>query len=401
MFNLKEPTARVVASALTLPIAAPVPRGYASRFDRGSESSYARHQVATGPYRFARGRGGLIPGPSATRLSLVRNPNWNRDTDFRAAFVNRIEVVSASGRGAAANEVVRGRRAIFGDFAATPGVLHRTLRGHPSEVTLTDAGSINYASLNTTERPLRNVDVRRAITAAFDRKAARSSLGGTPVGEIATHWIPPGVPGFDEAGGTNGFGFDFLAHPSGDPGLARSYMRAAGYSTGLYDGPARPVAIGRRDRQTRQVGDLVRQAFARVGIPLRVQLLGATRSLERCLTPRTTPAVCLNGGWVKDFNDAQTVLEPLFSGRAIRAHDNNNWSLLSNPAADDAIDSASVTTGPADRAQAWADADRTITQLAPALPMVWTTFPLLSSSDVKGVVDDELGLWDLSFTSLR
>jgi peptide/nickel transport system substrate-binding protein len=109
VFNLKQPTARVVASALTLPIAAPVPRGYASRFDRGSSSTYARHQVATGPYRFAPGRGGLIPGPSATRLSLVRNPNWNRDTDFRAAFVNRVQVVSAPGRGAAAHQVVRGR----------------------------------------------------------------------------------------------------------------------------------------------------------------------------------------------------------------------------------------------------------------------------------------------------
>jgi peptide/nickel transport system substrate-binding protein len=111
--------------------------------------------------------------------------------------------------------------------------------------------------------------------------------------------------------------------------------------------------------------------------------------------------VCLDGSWVKDFNDAQTILAPLFSGRAIRAHANDNWSLLSNPAADDAIDSASVTTGPADRAKAWADADRTITQLAPALPIVWSQYPLLSSANVKGVVDEELGLWDLSFTSLR
>jgi len=401
VFNLKEPNARVIASALTLPIAAPVPREYASRFDRGRTSTYARHQVATGPYRFTPGPGGLAPGPSATRYSLERNPNWSRDTDFRQAFVNRIRVVSAPGRGTAANQVVEGSDAISGDFSATAGVLHRTLSDHPSQVTLTDAGALRYASLNTTDRPLRNADVRRALTAAFDRVAARTSLGGSPAGEIANHWIPPGVPGFDEAGGTSGFGFDFLAHPGGDPGLAHSYMRAAGYSNGLYNGPAHLVALGRRDRETRQIGGLVQQAFARVGIPLRVQLIGQTKALERCLTPRTTPAVCLDGGWVKDFNDAQTILAPLFSGRAIRAHNNDNWSLLSNPAVDDSIDSASITTGPADRAQKWADADRTITQLAPALPIIWSQYPLLSSSNVKGVADDELGLWDLSFTSLR
>ena len=46
-------------------------------------------------------------------------------------------------------------------------------------------------------------------------------------------------------------------------------------------------------------------------------------------------------------------------------------------------------------------ADSAVTGLAPAIPIVWYRYPLLRSDDVKGVVDESLAEWDLSFTSLR
>ena len=51
--RLRAPTGGLVAEALTLPLAAPVPPGYAGRFDRLPRSTYGRHQVFTGPYRIA------------------------------------------------------------------------------------------------------------------------------------------------------------------------------------------------------------------------------------------------------------------------------------------------------------------------------------------------------------
>ena len=47
------------------------------------------------------------------------------------------------------------------------------------------------------------------------------------------------------------------------------------------------------------------------------------------------------------------------------------------------------------------EADSAITGLAPAIPIVWYRYPLLRSDDVKGIVDESLAEWDLSFTSLR
>ena len=56
------------------------------------------------------------------------------------------------------------------------------------------------------------------------------------VGKPGTHFIPPGISGFEEAGGEKGPGFDFLANPKGDMAVAEKYMKEAGYSSGKYDG---------------------------------------------------------------------------------------------------------------------------------------------------------------------
>ena len=40
--------------------------------------------------------------------------------------------------------------------------------------------------------------------------------GGKFIGDIPTHFLPPGIPGFEEAGGLEGPGFDFLKNPRGD-----------------------------------------------------------------------------------------------------------------------------------------------------------------------------------------
>jgi ABC-type oligopeptide transport system substrate-binding subunit len=146
---------------------------------------------------------------------------------------------------------------------------------------------------------------------------------------------------------------------------------------------------------------VVRRSFERLGIPLRVRAVTPPQLLERCSQPRITPALCLDASWIKDFDDAETVLEPLFSGTQIRPLTNENWSLLKDPSVDRMIAEASTTTGAADRAEDWARTDRRITDLAPAFPFIWERYPLLRSTNVLGIPDKELGHWDLSSTSLR
>ena len=56
--------------------------------------------------------------------------------------------------------------------------------------------------------------MRKAIAAGIDRNAMRLAFGGPLVGLTSpTHYLSPGLPGYDEAGGATGPGVDFLQVP--------------------------------------------------------------------------------------------------------------------------------------------------------------------------------------------
>lgn len=396
--RLSAPTGRLVADALTLPLAAPVPMEYAGRFDRLPHSTYGRHQVFTGPYRIVSDRAGLLPPGDAPRIALERNPSWDRGEDFRPAFVDRIVLDQRSPEPAAlAHGVLDGRAAVSGSEPAGPDLV-RALRARPAQVALSPAGEITFIALNTRLPPFDNANVRRAVSAAFNRDALRSALGGAVVGELATHWIPPGIPGFEQAGGGAGPGADFLASPAGNIGLARSYLRRAGYAGGRITGFPVLELVARRQASGVALAAATREALAALGLRSHVRFLAVGPFTRACArAPRV--AACEGYRWQRDVDDAASVLPPLFSAQGLRA--GTNVSRLSDPGLERLTAKAATTTGEADRAGRWADVDRRVTELAPGVPIVWNSDPNLRSQDVKGEVDPGLAAWDLSFTSLR
>ena len=396
--RLSKPTGRLVAEALTLPLAAPVPPEYAGRFDRLPRSTYGRHQVFTGPYRIAAGRGGLLPAAEAPRITLERNPSWKSAEDFRPAFVDRIVLEQRSpGAGALARRVLGGSAAVNGNEPAGADLV-KSLRRHPAQVALPAAGEITFIALNTRLPPFNDPNVRRAVSAALDRKALRDALGGAVVGEVATHWIPPGVPGFAQAGGPAGPGVGFLASPRGNLALARRYLRRAGYSQGRITGSSVLELVARRQASAKAFAAATRKALAALGLRSRVRFLAFGPFIRACSrAPRV--AACLGYRWQRDVNDAASVLPPLFGAKGLRA--GTNVSRLSDRSLQRLMADAAATTGEADRAGLWADVDRRLTELAPGVPIVWNREPNLRSKDVKGVLDPDLAAWDLSFTSLR
>jgi len=396
--RLSTPTGRLVAEALTLPLAAPVPPGYAGRFDRLRRSTYGRHQVFTGPYRIAADRAGLLPAADAPRITLERNPRWDAGEDFRPAFVDRIVLEQRSpGAAALARRVLGGRDAVSGSEPAQ-AELALALRARPAQVALPPAGEVTLIALNTGLVPFDKPDVRRALSAAFDRDTVRAALGGAVVGEVPTHWIPPGVPGFARAGGPAGPGVDFLAFRQGNVALARRYLRRAGYARGRITGLPVLELVARRQPSGAVFAAATRKALAALGLRSRVRFLAFGPFIRACSrAPRV--AACLGYTWQRDLDDAASVLPPLFGGRGLQA--GTNVSRLSDSSLQRLLDQAATTTGEADRAGRWADADRRVTELAPGVPIVWNREPNLRSEDVKGVLDPELAAWDLSFTSLR
>jgi len=119
-----------------------------------------------------------------------------------------------------------------------------------------------------------------------------------------------------------------------------------------------------------------------------------------CGSPDQAPNVCPSVGWLKDFNDAQSMLDPTFNGDNIIPANNVNWPQLDVPEINEAMADAAETNDPDDRAQAWGEVDQMIAAEAPAVPYVWDNQVNIQSTDVEGVINQFNANWDLSFTSL-
>ena len=164
--------------------------------------------------------------------------------------------------------------------------------------------------MNTTIPPFDDLNVRRAVLAAADRDALRLTRGGEVVGPIATHFIPPAMPGFEESACQKGPGFDFLADPNGDPKLAAEYMRKAGYESGKYKGDESLLMVGEDAGVDKKAAEVALDIFQKLGFNVDLRLVGAdTMYTKFCNVPKAEVAICPNVGWLKDFNDPKTILD--------------------------------------------------------------------------------------------
>ena len=404
VFNLSRGTGGVVAGALALPISAPVPQEYAAKFDAKNPSTYGVNQVATGPYMIeADAKGALTGYEPGKKINLVRNPNWDRATDFRKAYLDTINIEEGNDdTTVASRQILKGNAQVNGDFGPPPPVLKQIVSSTPDQLALTPSGGLRYVSLNTTLAPFDNLNVRKAVLAVFDREAMRATRGGPLLGPIANHFIPPEMGGFEEAGGLTGTGVDFLKNPSGDLALAKEYMKKGGYPSGMYTGGQQLLMVGTSGGAAQKSSEVAAAQLEKLGFKPKLRLVTQDSMYTKfCNVPKAKVVICPNVGWLKDFADPQTILDPTFNGKNIVDVNNSNWPQLNNAAINSAMDKAEVLVGADARNKAWADIDRQITAQAPAVPWIWDDTANIRSTDVAGVINKFNGNWDLSFTSLK
>jgi peptide/nickel transport system substrate-binding protein len=395
------------ANALSLYCTAPVPKDYAAKFDGGKASTYGQHQVFTGPYMFEGAGSGTIPSTSyqdGKLVVLVRNPSWQRSSDsIRPAIVDKIVVKGGYDASVASRTILDGRGMMSGDYATPPAaILKQGLATKKSQFTIQPSGGNRYIALNNTVKPLNNVNVRRAIVAVIDRVALQQTRGGPTVGSIATHFIPPGVAGFDEGGGTAGPGFDFFKNPNGDVALAQSYMKKGGFPSGKYTGPPL-LMIGDNQAPASNTAEAVQAQLGKIGINLTFREVPHKSMLSKfCEVPKAAIAICPSLGWGKDFPDAQSMIDPVFNGKNIVPAGNTNMAQANDPSLNAQMDKAETLTDETQRAQAWGAIDKAVTGQAFVVPWLWDNEVGFTSSDVKGVQwPFNSNDWDLTASSLK
>jgi peptide/nickel transport system substrate-binding protein len=421
VFHLDDTSAAGVMGALSLPISAPVPEDYAKKYDAESPSTYGEYAVFTGPYMVMNdcvdengevtdeNCSGKITGyQPGKEISLVRNPSWDADTDFRPAYVDTITLQEGfADPTSAAKKILDGDSQVTGDFPPSPTVVKEVASGDkydPSQMIVTPSGGERYIALNTAEPPFNDINVRKAVIANSDRVALRNTRGGELFGPVMNHVIPPLIPGFEEAGGLEPpEGLDFLASDTGDPDLAASYMKKAGFSSGKCEGSECNVTmVGDDAPPGRDTATVFKDQLEQLGFKVQFQPVEHSLMYTKfCSIPSQQPDVCPNVGWIKDFNDPQSFFDIPLYGPAINPSNNSNWPRLDDPKLNKAIEQAKLVTDPEERAQAYADLDKQAMALAPYVPWVWDNDILVRSDNVNGVVNLFNGLTDLSFTSIK
>jgi peptide/nickel transport system substrate-binding protein len=412
VFKLKTAEAPLVSQALVMPITVPVPEEYASKWDKTTPSKFDQYQSFTGPYMVKNDPTtgkvtGRVPGKS---IEIVRNPNWDAKTDYRPAYVDSVKIEEGNDDLATASRrALNGTSTICCDAGSPPAqVLKQALSRQKDQVIFVASGGTRYIAFDTKVKPFDNINLRKAIIAASNRNALRLTRGGAILGDIANGWIPPGIPGFEEAGGLKqNEDLDFLKNPNGDPAVSKKYMDAAAadglpIKNGKWTGGEKVLTIATNADPGKKTAEVFQGQMESLGFKLNFRIVPQdTLYTKFCSVPSAKVAICPNVGWFKDFADPQSMLDATFNGKNILQQGNVNWPQLNDPAINAAMKAAStVPVGP-ERNQAWAKINHQIAEQAPAIPWIWDKTASVGSKDVNQAVNGYYTTHDLSFTSIK
>ena len=359
-------------SLLTMPFFSPVPQRYARRYQLGED--YAKHLIATGPYALAR----YSPGE---RIELVRNQNWDPETDpLRKAWVDRVEVTIGSNESAIQAAIDQGDVDLNLDLTPPPNAdLQRLGKGGDlqGQSGIKTTGCVRYLTLQTDSGPTANPLVRKAINLAVDKRALVLELGGAFAGEPASTILSPTLGGYEK------YPDPYSTTDSrGDPVAARALLSQAGYPNGLtlnYVGPS----TGKGP----EVLSVLQTSLAHAGIRLNPKLYKGYKVYTDSLQLQSKKDEHQLGlaRWCPDVpgNGARSFIGVLLDGRKITARANNNYGDYNNPAVNDMIDQAYATEDPAGRNNLWGQIDRKIMDDAPWVPLIYERQTYFWSSRVK------------------
>ena len=232
--------------------------------------------------------------------------------------------------------------------------------------------------MNSTIKPFDNLNVRKAVVAASDRKALQLTRGGTAAGDLATHFLPSASPASRTPGGAKGPALDFLANPRGDMALAKKYMLAAKKqdpslpidANGMWTGSNQLLMVASNADPGKKTAEVAQAQFEKLGFKIKFRPSRRTRSTRSSATSQAQKiAICPNVGFFKDFNDPQAVLDAVFNGKNILPANNSNWSQLNVPAINDAMAKAALLPAGPERNKAWGKIDDMVTAQAPGDPL--------------------------------
>jgi len=381
VFHLKQPFGGFDYLA-QLPQTVPVPEA------KDTGAKYKEHVISTGPYKFETNQLGKS-------FTLVRNDQWSAETDpNRKALPDRLEVVLNVNADDLDNRVISGDLHV--DVVGTgvqPAALGKVL-GDPALKARADnplLARLWYTSVNPQVPPLDNIECRKAIQYAADKKGYQTAYGGEfSGGQIASTVLPPVIPGYQQ--------FDLYPvgqDGTGDVAKAKEALTACGQPSGF----ATNIAYRAERPKEKATAESLQQSLAKVGIKLTLKPFPqgdyfAAYAGNPPYSRKNKLGLALNG-WGADWNDGFGFLSQIVDSRVIRETGGSSNISVRIPEVDKLLDQAIAETDTAKREPIWGQIDKRVMEEAVILPGMYSKSLLVRGKGLTNVfVNEAFGYYD-------
>ena len=315
-----------------MPITMPVPRS-----TRRSSTRRTRRRTTRTSSRPARTwsrttrdgqQTGYEPGKS---IDLVRNPNWDKSTDYRPAYLDEINRRRTTTDASASRRALHGLAPGARRQPAAGAVLKQAVHAKKDQFIIVPGGG--YALLPAEhddqaagqhQRP--QGDHRRVRP---QRRRARRAAASSPA---TSRPLPPARhPGL--RGGRRheaGTGLDFLNNPRGDRRWPRSTWPQEGPATdrpiGKYTGNDELLTIATNADPGKRPAEVARAQLEKLGLQDQLPHRPAGHAVHEVLpgAQARRSRSARTSGWFKDFTDPQSMLERRSRARTSSSSGNNN-----------------------------------------------------------------------------
>lgn len=251
-----------------------------------------------------------------------------------------------------------------------------------------------YVSLNVKVKPFDNVNVRKALNLAIDRQYVVDKI--TKGGQVpAGAFVPLGMNDVAKGSDFRKVGGNYY-DPSASAvksniAQAKQLLATAGYPDGK-GFPTIEIKYNPGGANQTVMEYIANQWKVNLGINYKI----ISEDFATLVVDRNTGNYQVaRDAWVGDYNDPMTFLD------LATTDSGNNDSHYSNPNYDKYVAQAKTTNDTATRMKLMHEAEKTLMDDMPVIPIFFRTDPLLLSSKVTGVVDSPLGYIYLMWASKK
>ena len=326
IFHLTSPVGDFL-QRIASPAAAPVPPEVAKCFN--TPGGYGRDMIASGPYMFAGSAAVDASSCSALKpmsgfdptknITLVRNPNYAQSTDnTRANYLDGVQIGVDPNVADIFARIQKGQ--LDGSMIdPPPATVTRQYLTDPALKKDFHSDLINQVesvTMNLAVAPFTNIHVRKAVAWVLDKSTMLRSLGGESHFALATHIIPPTLPGGLPVS------YDPYKTPneSGDLAKAQAEMKQSPYDTnhdGKCDASVCKNLAFINIAAFSGVDTVVQNDLAKIGIQIVPRDLSVTTAFTALFTIKQLEPMSALGGGYADYTGTYSFAQPNFGSTAL------------------------------------------------------------------------------------